>query len=55
VERVLLHSVNGRGYVQALGLAILDNVTPFFRTCPTYLAKGTTIGGQFGWGGTPLK
>jgi len=31
------------------------NVTPLFKIYITHLAKGTPIGGQFGWGGTLLK
>ena len=33
------------------------NGTPPFRVCVSYrrLGAGTTVGGQFGWGGTPSK
>ena len=32
-----------------------DNVTPLIMICITNLARGTPIGGQFGWGGTQTK
>ena len=32
-----------------------NDVTPLLRICVAYLEKGTMAGGQFGWGGTPLK
>ena len=32
-----------------------DNVTPLIVICITNLARGTPIGGQFGWGGTQTK
>lgn len=32
-----------------------DHVTLLFKFRLTHLARGTASGGQFGWGGTPLK
>ena len=39
------------------GTGVGDNGTPTFRNHVSYRREcaGTTAGGQFGWGGTPLK
>jgi len=39
------------------GVGVGDDGTPPFRICISYRREGagTTAGGQFGWGGTPLK
>ena len=36
-------------------LWIGNYVTPSFRVYITHREIGTSVGGQFGWGGTPLK
>jgi hypothetical protein len=36
-------------------LRVDANETPVFRVYAANLGRGTAIGGQFGWGGTPLK
>ena len=53
--RFLVHSVSGSRQAYAFGHVIGTNVTPLIRNCITYLVKGTSVGGQFGWGGTLSK
>ena len=51
----MLQSVAGSRYAHAFGCVIGKIVTPAFFDCVAYLFGGTPAGGQFGWGGTPLK
>src|SRR5579862_1715593 len=53
--RFRLQSVVGSRYVGPSGARIDESVTPAFRNCVANLVRGTPAGGQFGWGGTPLK
>ena len=53
-----MQSVGGSRYTSVSpGIEEGNNGTPPFRIRVSYrrLRVGTTIGGQFGWGGTPLK
>ncbi len=50
-----MYSVSGRCSSVDASLRVINNVTPLFKTYVAYLETRTSIDGQFGWGGTPLK
>ena len=50
-----MYSVVRRGLSKDASSCVLDNVTLAFNIYATYLLAGTPLGGQFVWGGTPLK
>src|SRR5208337_5360722 len=53
--RFRLQSVVGSLRRGSSGISGGKSVTPAFRNCVANLVRGTPAGGQFGWGGTPLK
>src|SRR5208283_5587174 len=53
--RLLLHSVVGRRRSVAFGWRGVNDVTPASSDCIANSYGRTPAGGQFGWGGTPLK
>ena len=55
VIRLWMQSVAGSHRSHPSGDGGGKIVTPAICRCIAYLAKGTPAGGQFGWGGTPLK
>ena len=52
---MLLYSVGRRGQSADASSRVLNDVTLPFDVYATYLLAGTPVGGQFVWGGTPLK
>jgi hypothetical protein len=55
VMSVLMRSVGGSRLSGIFGFRVDANETPLFKTYVAYLFTRTSAGGQFGWGGTPLK
>src|SRR5713226_1004698 len=53
--RFFLQSVAGSLRSAAFGWRGGNNVTPALEDCVANFLGRTTAGGQFGWGGTPLK